>query len=47
MPGAPSMLKALLESDGDFLMARLAARGIVGSDKETVVILPSNGRELQ
>jgi hypothetical protein len=45
-PGAPSMLKALLESDGDVLMEWLAARGIAGSDK-TVVILPDNNRGLQ
>ena len=42
-PGAPSMLKALLESQGDELIAFLAERGIVGP----VVALPSNNRELQ
>jgi hypothetical protein len=42
MPGDSSMLKALLESQGDVLMAYLAARGI-GPDKP-VVILPPNGR---
>jgi hypothetical protein len=30
VPGAPSMLKALLEAEGDELVAYLAARGIVG-----------------
>jgi hypothetical protein len=45
-PGAPSMLKALLESEGDELLAFLAARGIIGSDK-TVVVLPDNNRGLQ
>jgi hypothetical protein len=39
-------MKALLESEGDELLEWLAARGIVGSDK-TVVVLPSNNRELQ
>ena len=32
-PGAPSMLKALLESEGDELLAFLAEHGITGSDK--------------
>jgi hypothetical protein len=45
-PGAPSMLKALLESQGDELLAFLAERGIVGSDK-TVIVLPANNREVQ
>jgi hypothetical protein len=45
-PGAPSMLKALLESHGDELVAFLAERGIIGSDK-TVIVLPASGRELQ
>jgi septal ring factor EnvC (AmiA/AmiB activator) len=44
-PGARSFMKALLESQGDVLMEWLEARGIVGSDKQTVVVLPSNGRE--
>jgi hypothetical protein len=43
-PGAPSMLKALLESQGDVLIEWLEARGIVGAGKTTVV-LPPNGRE--
>jgi hypothetical protein len=47
MPGAPSMLKALLESQGDELLSFLAAHGIIGSDKRTVVVLPANNRELQ
>jgi hypothetical protein len=46
MPGAPSMLKAMLESEGDVLMAYLAARGI-SADKQPVVVLPSNGRDMQ
>jgi hypothetical protein len=46
MPGAPLMLKALLESQGDVLMEWLEARGIVGAGKTTVV-LPPNGRDLQ
>jgi hypothetical protein len=45
-PGAPSMLKALLDSQGDELLSFLARHGIVGSDK-TVVALPHNGREMQ
>jgi hypothetical protein len=45
-PSSPSMLKALLESDGDVLMGWLAERGITSVDK-TVVVLPSNNRELQ
>jgi hypothetical protein len=44
-PGAPSMLKALLESQGDELLAFLADHGIVGSDKQAVVVLPTNNRE--
>ena len=47
VPGAPSMLKALLEANGDDLIAFLAERGIISSDKQTVVILPNNNRELQ
>jgi hypothetical protein len=48
MPGEPSMLKALLESQGDELLAFLASHGIVGGDKQPVVIaLPSNGRDMQ
>jgi hypothetical protein len=45
-PGAPSMMKALLESNGDELITFLAAHGIVGGDKQPVVVaLPSNNRE--
>jgi hypothetical protein len=43
VPGAPSMLKALLAANGDDLIAYLAERGIGGP----VVILPSNNRDLQ
>jgi hypothetical protein len=46
-PDAPSMLKALLESQGDELLAFLARHGIVGADKQSVVVLPSNNREMQ
>jgi hypothetical protein len=41
------MLKALLESQGDELLAFLAEHGIVGSGKQTVVVLPANNREMQ
>jgi hypothetical protein len=44
-PGAPSMLKALLDSQGDELLVWLAKHGIIGSDKP-VVALPRNGREV-
>jgi hypothetical protein len=43
VPGAPSMLKVLLEANGHELIAYLAERGIGGP----VVVLPSNNRELQ
>jgi hypothetical protein len=46
-PGARSFMKALLESQGSELLEFLEAHGIVGSDKQAVVVLPSNGRELQ
>jgi hypothetical protein len=39
MPGAPSMLKALLDSDGDILMEWLEARGIVGSGTSPTLII--------
>jgi hypothetical protein len=45
-PIGRSFMKSLLAAHGDELMEFLAERGVVGSDK-TVVILPSNGRELQ
>jgi hypothetical protein len=44
-PGTRSFMKALLESQGDELIAFLAERGIVGSDKQAVVVLPANNRE--
>ena len=43
VPGAPSMLKALLEANGDDLIAFLAERGIGGP----VVALPHNNKEMQ
>ncbi len=45
-PTGPSIMEGLLLAHGDELMAYLAARGILGSDK-TVVVLPNNGRDLQ
>jgi hypothetical protein len=43
---APTIMESLLDAFGDQLLAWLAERGIIGSDK-TVVVLPANGRELQ
>jgi hypothetical protein len=45
-PGAQSFMKALLAAHGDELLAFLAEHCITGSDKP-VIVLPSNGRELQ
>jgi hypothetical protein len=42
-PIGQSTMKTLLAVHGDELIAFLAERGIVGSDK--VIVLPSNGRE--
>jgi hypothetical protein len=44
---APTIMESLLDAFGDQLLAWLASRGIIGSDKGTVVVLPSNSRELQ
>jgi hypothetical protein len=44
-PGAQSFMKALLAAHGDELMEFLAERGVTGSDKQTVIVLPENGRE--
>jgi hypothetical protein len=41
-----NMMDALLQAHGDTLLAWLSERGIVGGDKQTVVVLPSNNREL-
>jgi septal ring factor EnvC (AmiA/AmiB activator) len=41
----PGFLTAMLEAYEAELVAFLEARGIVGSDKQTVVVLPPNGRE--
>jgi hypothetical protein len=46
-PKRPSIMAGLLAAFGGELEAWLAERGIVGSDKQTVITLPSNGRELQ
>jgi hypothetical protein len=44
-PSGPSIMAGLLLAHGDELVAFLAERGIVGSDKQTVVVLPANNRE--
>jgi hypothetical protein len=44
-PGTRSFMSALLASHGDELIAFLEAHGIIGADKQTVVVLPSNNRE--
>jgi hypothetical protein len=44
-PKGPSIMEGLLAAFGDELIAWLAERGIVGSDKQTVVVLPANNRE--
>jgi hypothetical protein len=46
-PKGPSIMAGLLAAFGGELEAWLAQRGIVGSDKQTVVVLPNNNRELQ
>jgi hypothetical protein len=45
--GAQPFMKALLDLQGDVLMEWLAERGIVGADKQPVVVLPPNGRDMQ
>jgi hypothetical protein len=42
-----NMMDGLLQAHGDVLLEWLARHGIVGSDKQTVVVLPNNNRELQ
>jgi hypothetical protein len=42
---APTIMTSLLDAFGDQLLAWLASRGIIGSDKQTVVVLPANNRE--
>jgi hypothetical protein len=44
-PSGPSIMAGLLAAHGDELLAFLAERGIIGSDKQTVVVLPANNRE--
>jgi hypothetical protein len=44
-PGARSFMTSLLDAGGGELLEFLEAHGIVGSDKQTVVVLPANGRE--
>jgi hypothetical protein len=46
-PKGPSIMAGLLAAFGGELEAWLAAHGITGSDKQTVVVLPNNNRELQ
>jgi hypothetical protein len=46
-PGARSFMASLLASQGGELLEFLEAHGIIGHDKQAVVVLPSNGRELQ
>jgi hypothetical protein len=41
----PGFLTAMLEAYRAELLEFLEAHGITGSDKQSVVILPSNGRE--
>jgi hypothetical protein len=43
----PSIMTGLLSAYGGELEAWLAERGIVGSDKQPVVVLPNNNREMQ
>jgi hypothetical protein len=42
-----NMMDVLLQAHGDTLLAWLAEHGFVGSDKQTVIVLPQNGRDLQ
>jgi hypothetical protein len=44
-PTGPSIMAGLLAAHGKKLEAWLAARGIISSDKQTVVVLPANNRE--
>ena len=44
-PTGPSIMAGLLAAFGGELEAWLAERGIIGSDKQTVVVLPANNRE--
>jgi hypothetical protein len=44
-PLGQSTMKALLDVHGDELIAFLAHHGIVGSDNQAVIALPSNGRK--
>jgi septal ring factor EnvC (AmiA/AmiB activator) len=46
-PGARSFMTSLLDAGGGELLEFLEAHGIVGSDKQAVVVLPANNRELQ
>jgi hypothetical protein len=42
-----NMMDGLLQAHGDTLLTFLAQHGIIGSDKQTVIVLPNNGRDLQ
>jgi hypothetical protein len=44
-PGARSFMTSLLDAGGGELLEFLEEHGIVGSDKQTVVVLPANNRE--
>jgi hypothetical protein len=44
-PTGPSIMAGLLAAFGGELEAWLARKGIVGSDKQTVIVLPENNRE--
>jgi hypothetical protein len=46
-PGTRSFMTSLLDAGGGELLEFLEAHGIVGGDKQTVVVLPNNNRELQ
>jgi hypothetical protein len=46
-PTGPSIMAGLLAAFGDELITFLAERGIVASDKQAVVVLPENKREMQ
>jgi hypothetical protein len=44
-PKGPSIMAGLLAAFGDELITFLAKHGIIGSDKQATVVLPSNNRE--
>jgi hypothetical protein len=46
-PTGPSIMAGLLQAHGAELLEYLAQHGVVVADKQSVVALPNNGRELQ